>query len=101
MNKVKEMLEQLHAELRNDKNYSAADKLLPIIKEAGKNGWIPCSKRLPDYDEPVIISYAANPFEKKSPQIVGTMVYRGWCEFHWREGCVTAWMPLPEPFDEK
>lgn len=32
MNKVKEMLEELEKELRQNKQYSAADKLLPIIE---------------------------------------------------------------------
>lgn len=32
MNKVKEMLEALEKELRQNKQYSAADKLLPIIE---------------------------------------------------------------------
>lgn len=34
MNKVKEMLEELEKELRQNKQYSAADKLLPIIEYA-------------------------------------------------------------------
>lgn len=34
MNKVKQMLENLEKELRANKQYSAADKLLPIIEEA-------------------------------------------------------------------
>lgn len=32
MNKAKEMLETLEKELRQNKQYSAADKLLPIIE---------------------------------------------------------------------
>jgi hypothetical protein len=48
VSKVKEMLEALEKELRQNKQYSAADKLLPIIEEAGKNDWIPCSERLPE-----------------------------------------------------
>lgn len=37
MNKVKQMLEALEKELRNEKQYSSADKLLPIIEEAEKD----------------------------------------------------------------
>lgn len=36
MNKVQQMLETLEKELRNEKQYSSADKLLPIIEEAKK-----------------------------------------------------------------
>ena len=36
MNKVKQMLEALEKELRNEKQYSSADRLLPIIEEAKK-----------------------------------------------------------------
>lgn len=38
MSKVKEMLEALEKDLRENKQYSAADKLLPIIEEAKKEG---------------------------------------------------------------
>ena len=37
MDKIRQMLEYLEKELRKDKQYSAADKLLPIIEEAGKH----------------------------------------------------------------
>lgn len=36
MAKIKKMLEDLEKELRANKQYSAADKLLPIIEEAKK-----------------------------------------------------------------
>ena len=36
MDKIRQMLEDLEKELRKDKQYSAADKLLPIIEEAEK-----------------------------------------------------------------
>lgn len=36
MKKVQQMLETLEKELRNEKQYSSADKLLPIIEEAKK-----------------------------------------------------------------
>lgn len=36
MNKVKQMLEALEKDLREKRQYSAADKLLPIIEEAEK-----------------------------------------------------------------
>lgn len=36
MDKIRQMLEDLEKELRKDKQYSAADKLLPIIEEAKK-----------------------------------------------------------------
>lgn len=37
MDKIRQMLEDLEKELRQNKQYSAADKLLPIIEEAVKD----------------------------------------------------------------
>lgn len=37
MDKIRQMLEDLEKELRANKQYSAADKLLPIIEEAVKD----------------------------------------------------------------
>ena len=36
MNKVRKMLEDIEKEFRANKQYSAADKLLPVIEEAKK-----------------------------------------------------------------
>lgn len=36
MDKIKKMLEDLEKDLRQNKQYSAADKLLPVIEEAKK-----------------------------------------------------------------
>lgn len=99
MNKVQQMLEALEKEFRNKKQYSAADKLLPIIEEAEKDGWIPCSEGLPEKDVNVLVC------DDSDNLFVYSLTYYG-DEYMWEDDygywipseVVTAWMPLPEPY---
>ena len=57
--------------------------------------WIPTSKKLPEYDKPVLLSTAWGKTE------IGFWTQRGWMIVvrSYRElekGAVDAWMPLPE-----
>lgn len=104
MNKVKEMLETLEKELRQNKQYSAADKLLPIIEEAGKNDWIPCSERLPEKYDSYLVMWKDLATNKNYYEIVeydpddeelwiGDIPQAGLLGYE-----ILAWMPLPEPY---
>lgn len=93
MNKVKQMLESLEKELRNEKQYSSADKLLPIIEEAKKDGWIPCSERLPEEEGMYLIT--SNLFGSLEVQYV---FYSENVQMFVCNGTPVAWMPLPEPY---
>lgn len=103
MNKVKQMLEALEKELRNEKQYSAADKLLPIIEEAKKDGWIPCSEGLPPkpgenplFEDAKVELYLVSEGAEFYP-------FRAfWNGKDFTDGFskldVEVWMPLPEPY---
>lgn len=98
MSKVKEMLEALEKELRQNKQYSAADKLLPIIEEAG---WIPCSEGLPKRDTRYLATIEIVPMERGSREIRMVQEVRFKNGRFYGKGNgnkVVAWMPLPEPF---
>lgn len=104
MNKVKEMLEALEKELRQKKQYSAADKLLPIIEYVpdicvGK--WIPCSERLPEESDAYLCTtYYGNimnlPYSAKHQAF---NVFDGELEPQHKID-VIAWQPLPAPYRE-
>lgn len=73
---------------------NAIENLPPAKQEQKAGRWIPCSERLPDNDESVLISNSHG-------------VTKAW----WNGRCwtsiaikkyktVTAWMPLPEPYND-
>ena len=113
MDKIRQMLEDLEKELRQNKQYSAADKLLPIIEEAEKDGWIPCSERPPEDDRNVLIYFREKDDAYKDRDGVSVSCYKEaffgttplnfkeWREpfayFH-RNYDVIAWRELPEPY---
>ena len=57
-------------------------------------GWIPCSERLPDKDELVLVTVW------DGVSIAWRNIYGGWesAEDMYEKGDVTAWMPLPTPY---
>lgn len=72
-----------------------------------ESGWIPCAKRLPEYEETVLVSF-------KDSDDIETAIYEkygdrgafctseGHCGiFPTGEGIVTAWMPRPKPYKEE
>lgn len=77
------------------------DRLWKIAYERGKaeaeavQGWIPCSERLPEDGQGVIVTVDDNVYEIK----VGSCIYSNG-RFHslYNDLTVTAWMPLPEPY---
>lgn len=96
MDKIKKMLEDLEKELRANKQYSAADKLLPIIEEAKKDGWIPCSERLPKEEGMYLVT--SNLFGILEVQYV---FYSENVQMFVCNGTPVAWMSLPEPYKEE
>ena len=106
MNRLAEMIKDLHQDFIDNRRYSCAEKLEPILKEAEKSGWVPCSERLPSRDECL---------ENDCRFIVtdGNRTYQGLFDTFYREfvmdllhglrkadKCVIAWMPLPKPYKE-
>ena len=62
-----------------------------------KNGWIPCSERLPEYGEVVMCSCTNNGIT------ISCITYKGVKpskSARFGQHSVIAWMPLPEPYKE-
>ena len=63
------------------------------------NNWIPCSERLPEVNDTYLVCYE------------NASVLMDWFNGHWffyrtnpaveETGTVTAWMPLPDPYQEE
>lgn len=118
---MKEFIEKLIERLEEKRKKSASvlvgwayEDAIEIVNELAEehnNGWIPCSERLPQEDEPVCVLC----------QIVNVMlkngtVTSGWCNrylekwyvldhhhdyplpFEYKD--VIAWQPLPAPYEE-
>ena len=103
-----------------------SDKLWKKAYERGKaeaqQRWIPCSERLPEEEDSIFARYYGTDrwrkamFRKKSREVIVTSVFEDG-ELHtevahttdgkWCVGVnvvprtVIAWMPLPEPYEEK
>ena len=69
------------------------DKANQIILEA-LQGWIPCSERLPEKGELVLVTVW------NDVTIAWRNIYGGWdsAEDMYEKGDVIAWMPLPKPY---
>ena len=81
------------------------DKIMDIIKEQPTvNEWIPCSERLPENDEDMLVQIGNETCE----QYVAYYDKKKGCwftkDYTYEFGCgrcgVVAWMPLPEPYKE-
>lgn len=70
--------------------------LLKMAKQAlsADAEWIPCSERLPEKDELVLVTVW------NDVTIAWRNIYGGWesAEDMYEKGDVTAWMPLPTPY---
>ena len=88
-----------------EKRVNTIKEMLEIVQEVAeeyKDGWIPCSERLPD-DDSICIVTAEYPNNE-------TVVDYGWfdrirvCWYvgmqEFRTSNIIAWQPLPEPFKE-
>ena len=89
-----------------DKEKHHCPKFCKVIKETVKeieenhNGWIPCSERMPE-DEQVVIAC-----KYKSISILRYSTKTNhWYELSgnwwWSANMVTAWQPLPQPYQPK
>ena len=106
MSHIKDRLIQLKHELKNtgDEAYFSKNNIQKIVEllltdleqDEKENGWIPVSERLPE-DGTYITTLDGELVGQKEP-------FTGMCGIEngkWDdEGCVIAWMPLPEPYKE-
>lgn len=74
------------------------DKAPTINPEVLRPQWIPVAERLPEKYEDVLITYRI-PNEKAARIWIGYRAETGWCAYDVYRPNVTAWMPLPEPYE--
>lgn len=94
-------------------NYQAAGhnnglvKAIDVIKGLPlADQWIPCSERMPEIDETVLITikekYDGDKEYYYHTDVADHLINDGWLTFNdWDEGQeihIIAWMPLPEPW---
>lgn len=91
-----------------------AIKIVNQLAEGHNNGWIPCSERLPDNElanarkkqgKYVVLPVLAT-VKRKKDTIVSKVLYSDYGDKHFRDLSnenlnVTAWRPLPEPYQPK
>lgn len=65
-----------------------------------KQQWIPVSERLPEKYEDVLITYKI-PNEKAARIWIGYRAEKGWCAYGVYRPNITAWMPMPEAYEEE
>ena len=107
---VEQMLTALGGCDASDKEAAGWDKAIDAALEGlrkieSADRWIPCSERLPDEGKEVLISYDYDSFdiEMTPKRYLGVMIgcyeySEWWSSDEWTDG-VTAWYPLPEPWE--
>lgn len=67
------------------------------LMEQGRQRWIPCSERLPEVGQDILMSVGGMYTAEGCLREDGD-----WAQFRWnaiqRKDMVIAWMPLPEPY---
>lgn len=79
---------------------------IPIKRREPVIRWIPCSERMPEIDETVLITikekYAGEKEYRYHTDVADYLINDDWMTFNdWDEGQeieIVAWMPLPEPW---
>lgn len=74
------------------KSYAESNGLLDHMHYVDQK-WIPCSDKLPDYDESVLVTD-----DYCGVFIAWYSAIHGWCSDTYVCCYVVAWMPLPEPY---
>lgn len=88
-----EFMNVVYEELYNDKDNSRANRIIDAADsyaEENKPHWIPCSERLPEVKQKVLVQYADGSMATKRCNDVGHLA--------WFYSNAVAWAPAPEPW---
>ena len=94
-----------HLAYKGELNERERDRILNALDREVK--WIPCSERLPEEEELCLVTVVGP--DGKNVDYASFVTDRGYIDNHWdtdidwiegdqNDWHVTAWMPLPEPF---
>ncbi|MBO5208050.1 MAG: DUF551 domain-containing protein [Lachnospiraceae bacterium] len=98
--------DETDANRKLDDRAKGLEQAIEIVKQVAaeyNNGWIPCSKRLPERGKDVLVTVKYTGFMG----MYGIRIKTGHMEFEngWFGDCaggkVIAWQPLPEPYHPK
>lgn len=83
--------------IKTDRFDKANQIILDALSAEAVQGWIPCSERLPEKGELVLVTVW------NDVTIAWRNIYGGWdsAEDMYEKGDVIAWMPLPKPYREE
>ena len=81
-----------------DEEIGVCSKEEIVLDEAVEDDWIPVSERLPKVGEYVLASISRWGGVKHDVIIIEYMDLGE--EKFWKDGTITAWKPLPEPYKE-
>lgn len=108
MRRVKERLKQYRDEFSKNRKFDAVfvSSIMDMIEQLQddleqdekENGWIPVSERLPEKEDLFIVTYCGELVGATEP-FTGMNYYENG-KWDSDGNCVTAWMPLPEPYKE-
>ena len=105
--KILERLSNIHRVVKTDEDAEwnrAIYKSTEIVQEVAEeynNGWIPCSERLPEENQQVILQDFYGNITIEKMKIADGI--EGFIDGDWWSSAnnYVAWQPLPEPFKER
>lgn len=88
---VKEMMKNHRVDFSTEKDYRTASACVNAVPPA-KPLWIPCSERLPEVKQKVLVQYADGSMATKRCNDAGHL--------QWFYANAVAWKPAPEPYQK-
>lgn len=88
-----EFINVVYEELHSDGDNCRANRIIDAADsyaEENKSHWIPCSERLPEVKQKVLVQYADGSMMTKRCNDAGHL--------QWFYANAVAWMPAPEPW---
>lgn len=89
----------IHTKKQYEQAKSIATTIIDSIPLENRLGWIPVSEKLPEVGQYVLASVREDYAEHNIAEHE-VIICRCEEQSFWSNGIITAWMPLPEPYEE-